>query len=133
MSNNPFNWSNDQLVQAMANACARAGRSNSGLCIDVGAPYDMQEATFLKSVVLAKLDGANPPFSPGEKVSLQKGCSGWSMEGRNINPSDVLTVRRLFYKEKGGSDWHIQFKEIEGSRGIALYDANNFKKVSKKT
>lgn len=47
--------SDEQLVQGLVDACLRAGRSNSGLCITASTESDMKRARDYRDALLLRL------------------------------------------------------------------------------
>jgi hypothetical protein len=135
MGTSPFDMEALELVNRFMNACAEAGISRSGLCIDVAAGIKLRKAHLLKAAVLARIEGATPPFKTGDKVKVaQNQCfsakaEGW--KGARVEPRMILTVNGIFYE--GNGKWLLDFKEIPhetGSLSDAQYNAGYFEKAS---
>ena len=134
MSQNEYELTNEELLDAFLQAVARAGVSNSGLVFDAMAGHERAEAAYLNGVVLSRLDGVKPPFSRGAQVAPKEAASVPVLSvnrGRHghrvyIGPEKKgkYTVNRVVYE--GNAKWSLYFKEVEEYR----YPAEHFKAVS---
>lgn len=126
---NPYDWDNETLLKGFMRACAKAGVSGSGLCYDPFAHYDHAEALFLKGVVLAKMEGARPPFKPSDNVVTTSERRTWPQGGLQsdlIPPGEIVKVVRIQYDGKGV--WKVG---IRGHENL-LYRTEDFSLVPPK-
>jgi len=114
-----YEMSDQELVEAFMNACARAGASNSGLVIDFSAPSDRAEAHYLKGVVLARLAGVKPLLRRGARVQVNQAHSGGvrstnydreSYSYHKIEPGSMHEITRVHYMD---GKWELSFKGPE--------------------
>lgn len=107
-----YEMPHNQLIDKLAEACARSGTANSGLVIDVMAGSYAWDAGYFKGVVLSRLEGLAPPLRPGNLVRCVR--DSWkyyrdSYEGpSNIEANVQLAVSRVWYKD---GKWFLEFKE----------------------
>ena len=128
-----YDFTNDTLVELFMDACGEAGASNSGSVIDFRAGAHLEDAHYLKGVVLSRLDGKKPPFERDDVVVIKPEIQTvrperyWEPEiGHNRN----FTVWRVhYYNEK----WFLEFRGISNDRGIVLYDVEKFELVKPET
>ena len=92
MSKWAYDYTNEELVKAFMSACAHAGAASSGLVIDVTGPYQVEEAHYLKGVLLARLDQQAPPFRRKDCVKTRGGASVRSTDywGRGVEGKEAL-------------------------------------------
>ena len=115
-----------ELVDRFMKACARAGVSNSGLCMDPSAGADIVQMNYLRGAVLARMDGQKPPFKSGkvgvkEEVVLPIRPRGY--DAPCLKEKRVYTIDRVWYD--GG--WYLTFKELSNwSELKAQYPATQF-------
>ncbi len=118
-----YEQDNIQLLDRLINASAKAGVSQSGLIFSPMTNIDVLNLAYLKGVVLARLEGVKPPFSPQTKVEVPEGQTARGVcEQEVLEPLTRLTVERVFYL--GGGNWGFQFREKQG-----LFLSNHFKVV----
>lgn len=124
-----YEMTNEGLIQAFARACAEAGLSSSGLVIDLMGPAHASEARYLKSVLLARLEGQKPPFSRGDVVHSKSGASIRAVEYGTLSatpgPHEIL---RIHYE--GNGKWLLEIRDIpegtEGTWGTPKFPAEEF-------
>ena len=111
---NAYELDNEALLKEFMNACGRAGTSNSGLCYDLAASEHLKYAHYLKGVVLAKIEGEDPPFKPGDIVICVKrdgaypafGYSSFPLPGTILCQRQPKKIIRVYYK--GGKKWEVE-------------------------
>jgi len=122
---NPYEWDDEQLLREFANACGRAGVSNSGLVISFCAGDDNTRKAYLWTVLEARLAGVKPPFSPGQQIKPTGKKTAPSPIGNGFGPQlsrslpTILTVASIWYYN---GRWDIQLKELDES--TARWDDN---------
>lgn len=109
---NPYSWSDSRLLDEFMNACARAGVSGSGLVISLSGNSDLGKAHYLRNVLSARLNRAEPPAKPGDKVR-PKSCTIAPSHYRGGRPPlrklpDTLTIEKIYYR---GDRWEYVFEE----------------------
>ncbi len=109
---NPYNWSNDVLLDALVRVAARAGVSNSGLVIDLSASSDVSQLHYLKGVMLARLHGKQLPFNLGDAVKPKSGglVKGRVSDGfcpREASFNEPEKIVKLWYL--GNDRWEVGF------------------------
>jgi len=117
---------NEQLIQAFARTCAASGVANSGLVVDVMGPIHASEARYLKSVLLARLEGQKPPFNRRDLVESKSLQAVWSADGARFSatpgPHEIF---RVHYE--GNGKWFLEFKDIpEGRLEAPRFPAEEF-------
>jgi len=122
-----YEASNSELVDRFMEACARAGVSNSGLCIDMLAGADVVQMNYLKGAILARLDGQKPPFAPGTKVRVKDGVAlpirAKHYDAPDLKGEQTYTIDRVWYN----SIWYLTFLEMaDFSELKAQYQAERF-------
>ena len=121
---NPYEWDADTLLVCFMRACVRVG-SNSG-AFSPSTGNDLGEAHYLQGVVLARIKGVKPPFSPGAQVRPKKPIVSPSLRNdykRSKSPRElpqVLTVRRVNYL--GSNAWTLIFQEETDATADLDYD-----------
>jgi len=70
-----YDYTHAELVDAFWRTVAKAGVSNSGLAIDIMAGHDRAEASYLRGVLLSRLELQERPFTRGDYVRLSKSDS----------------------------------------------------------
>ncbi len=126
MSQWAYGLPNKELVEEFARACAQSGMSNSGLVIDVmGSVYYAEEVRYLKGVLLARLEGAKPPFGRGDIVKTKTGKNVYSVEHAYSLPHNQRQIiSRIYYD---GGRWLLKFKGVPaGERGYPRFNADEF-------
>lgn len=116
----------EQLVEAFARACVRAGASNSGFVLDPLGPGWAQEVQYFKGVMLARLAGVKPSFVPNAMVQPRSGQAVRPFEywGRSVPPGPHKVHKIHYIKGK----WYLEFEE-EGlfqNGGYSRYSADEF-------
>lgn len=111
---NPYALSDERLISEFASACRRSGFSNSGLVISFSAGSDASYASYLESVLLARLQRETPPFQPGQVVAPKEMetkpfNNGWKRSSHPRQLPEKLTVERVYYL--GNQKWLLRFKE----------------------
>lgn len=128
MANSPYLLSNTDLLNTFMRACSRAGASNNGMVIDFMAPYDAQYAQYLKGVVLARIDGKQPPFTEGSIVVLsgQDPLLDDIYLKAPITPGTHLAINQVHYL--GNNQWRLVFKGIDPAYDgrIPIYKPDRF-------
>jgi len=127
MSEWAYDMSNGELIDAFANACARSGASNSGLCIDPMGPWHAADARYFKSVLLARLEGLKPPFKRGDVVKTKSGQGAHSMDywGPSMPHNAHQTIHRIYYD--GNGRWLLDFEGISSKeRRDPQFNADDF-------
>lgn len=126
MSQWAYEMNNETLVKEFADACAKAGTACSGLVIDVRGPEYVEEAQYLKGVLLARLDGLKPPFKRDDTVRpAQKNIRAVDWWGGVLPEKPSFKIVRIYYAGKG--QWLLAFQGIpEGDRGYPKFDTLNF-------
>lgn len=109
---NPYRWEHSRLVNEFSSACMRAGVSNSGFVISFSSGHDAMKARYLGSVLLARLEKANPPFVPGEVVTPLgkiREIAGYYFGNGGLSLPNRLTVEEVWYRTN--NSWLLVFKE----------------------
>ena len=90
--------SGEDLLNVFFRACAQAGISNSGLVMSFSASDDINEASYFKGVVLARLEGAKPPFRRDDVVRLNSDAvvSLWNKKP-SFSPDEPKKIERIYY------------------------------------
>jgi hypothetical protein len=133
MSNSTaYELTNEKLIREFMRVCEWAGTANSGLAIDCMAGSYLEDAHYLKGVVLSRLDGKIPPFKRGNVVRAVPGIGGrvfptFPNSEPRIDLGRNYTVSRVHYRDDGR--WFLEFRGLEGNRGTPHYDAKEFKVV----
>ncbi|MCG7851022.1 MAG: hypothetical protein MIO92_00715 [Methanosarcinaceae archaeon] len=119
---------NESLIKEFMQACGRSGAANSGLVFDAFGPTYASKVRYLKGALLARLDGVEPPFCPGDIVQVQ------AKSDNKVHDSDYRTslphgsqqkVQKIHYG--GNEKWFLEFTGIpEGDKGCPLFDACGF-------
>lgn len=108
-----YELSNVELTDTFMKACARAGVSNSGLCIDPSAGADVVEMNYIKGAVLARMDGQKPPFEPETKVKIKEEVvlpePKHYYHAPDLEGNQTYTIDRVWY-DKG--KWYLTFLEM---------------------
>jgi hypothetical protein len=127
-----YNWPPAKLLDTFMQASARAGVSGSGLVIDLSSGTHSADATYLKGVLLARLEGAVPELKPGDKVRATSSLlrpltmGDWRVWISSRNVKGDLTISKILYL--GNKSWAYQFKEENEMTaykdGIHLQDEN---------
>ena len=120
--------SNVELIERFMKACARAGISNSGLCIDPSAGAQIVQMNYLRGVILARLDGQKPPFKHDMKVGVKKGAvlpvRPKCYYAPNLEGKQTYTIDRVWYDS---GTWYLTFKEFRDWNELeAQYPAEQF-------
>lgn len=128
MSKLAYDYTNEELVDALGKSAARCGFSNSGLVIDPMAGYDRQEYHYLKGVLLSRLDGEQPPARRGDIVVLGPEGSGrptlYSIRGNgSVSKGKKLEITRTWYL--GNGRWAYSFDSATEYQ----FAAENFEKA----
>ncbi len=120
-----YDLTNEELVEKLKSACARAGCSNSGLVIDVMAGSDLEHARYLAGVVLSRLNGKQPPFKSGMTVRVKPGSQAKTerYNAQEINPDSNYTISKVHYSNN--DKWLLHFREVENGN----YYADNFEVI----
>jgi hypothetical protein len=126
---NPYAWNNEKLVHEFMHATAKSANANSGLVIDVTGPIHAKRVHYLKGVLLARLDGKQPPFSPGAALRIKHGARvGGVWWVPQLSHDNQYTVMQVLYED---GKWLMTFKGVsEHERyGTPAYDADAFELV----
>jgi len=127
MSEWAYEMSNKDIIDAFGKACAQSGVSNSGICIDPMGPYHAGEAHYFRGVLLARLEGLEPPFNRGDVTKVKSGQRirpvDWGMEPLPESRSH-FTITRIHYD--GNGKWFLEFEGVSGERGQSRFDADGF-------
>ena len=111
---NVYDMPNGKIIEEFMQACAKASISNSGLCIDVMAGYELERAYYLKGVVLARMDKQTPPFKSGDVVKPKfervPSADWW---GTTQLADTHLKIKRVLYI--GNGKWQLGFIGVEHS------------------
>ena len=121
-----YDWPNEKLINAYAEACMRAGVSNSGLVIDFMSGTNHEEARYLRGVILSRLDGKTQSFRRDDVVVIKtdiRTVSAKQYWGLALGHNKNFTIWRIHYDN---GRWFLEFRGIRGDRGAALYDAEKF-------
>lgn len=128
-----YEMSNEELVDAFANACAASGTANSGLVIDITGPAKASRACYFRGVLLARLEGQKPPFNLSDAVQTKsdkevRAANHWRCGG--VVSHDVQQrIRKIHYG--GNGRWFLEFENIpEGEEGYPQFEAEKFVRVS---
>lgn len=125
-----YDYSNEELVREFWVTCAKAGVSNSGLVIDVGAGSHMEQAQYMGGIVLSRLEGKTLPFKRGDVVRAKpeiKLVYPHQYWGSEIGSGRSYEVKRVHYYV--GGKWFLEFYGVRGERGAPHYNAENFELV----
>lgn len=122
-----YEYTDEELVEALIRAAAEAGFSNSGLVISPASGIHRERLNYLKGVTVARLEGESPPIKPVSVVTLKDRHSSGAENFRSpdAEKNKEYTVRRVCYKR---SKWYLSF--VEGDRD-AKYPYENFEVVEK--
>ena len=127
MNKYAYDMSNTELLNAMTQAAANAGTSNSGIIYDPMAPTHVVQLIYLRGVVLSRLEGQLPPFRRGDEVVLKddrpvytKSCDGRSVGGKFLEEEGPFTVSRAWYVDD--ETWRLSFRK----HGEHCYDGIRF-------
>lgn len=134
-SENPYEWSNEFVIQAFARACAESGTANSGLVIDICAGMKAERASHLAGVLRARLDAVKPSFKAGDIVKPIR-------KARSIDPrfdsmatlslDKIYRIRLVWYG--GNGKWAFTLNDLESASGPdPKYNADDFSSVPVET
>lgn len=101
----------EELVKKFRDMAAQAGISGSGLVIDFAAGYTFLEASYLEGAVLARIEGVQPPFSPGMLLKPKDGKVQGYGRPKSIEVEEIVTVGRVFYEGRGR--WTMELRGLE--------------------
>ena len=131
-----YDYSRAELVDAFWRTVAKAGVSNSGLAIDIMAGHDRAEASYLRGVLLSRLELQERPFTRGDYVRLSKSDSRCIVSSVNpygdyythgrAEPGKTYVVARTIYE--GAGKWSLCFEGSFDDRPYR-YPAEHFEKV----
>jgi hypothetical protein len=127
MSQWAYDMSNGELIDAFAQACAKSGVSNSGLCIDPWGPLHATEAYYLKGVLLARMEGLKPPLKRGDVVRSKSDQNVHSVDylGPSLAHDSDQTIHRINYG--GNGKWLLEFFDVpREERGIPQFNIDDF-------
>lgn len=128
MSKYAFDMSNEELLDDLVYAAAKAGSANSGGVFDVAGPMYVEEFKYLRGVVLSRLEGQTPPFRRGDTLTLKAKVQGRRVYAKDCKDhstskylveGESLTVYRMWYF--GSGNWKVTF-----GRGTDCYDCDYF-------
>ncbi len=131
MATYAYDMGHQGLLDAMAHAAAETGISGSGLVIDPAAPFHREEYHYLRGVVLARLEGQEPPVRRGDQVVYEDERPSDTFHSENqsghrrktLGDTGPYIVYRVWYL--GDGKWALSF---EGSHEWR-FDNSKFKKV----
>ena len=135
MSRSIFDIGHDDLVGLLVVAAVKAGAATSGGVFDPTGPTRVVELRHLRGIVLARLEGKNPPpFRPGDKVSLKetnhgrtihaRDFEGFSTSSKTLKGNGPFVIYRIWYY---GEKWSLSLLSPE--RDELLYDCDLFQPV----
>jgi len=135
-STSAYDLSNEKLIGLFSGACLKAGASNSRTVLNPSGRYDMAEAAFLQGVVLARLDGKEPPFIEGTSVQVIQVnrrflfVSARKWDAPLVRNENKYVVRRVLYDER---TWYLNLisTDPDHNKDIAehYYMADEFEEV----
>ena len=141
-----YDCSNEELTKKFWEALARAAVSGSGLVISFTGGYERAEAFYLYGVVLSRLEGKRPPFTPGDRVRISPDatyqCHSVNTVGEYYSlgksqPDTEYEVAKVYYEKQyrpHSSDheyvWTLSFAQEE--MVDYRFPADRFEKVKQK-
>lgn len=132
MLNDPWQLSPEELLDKFMEICQKVQAPINWWKHHVIAPSVVAERDYFKVVILARLEGKNPPFKAGDKVKPkdEKIRAIFSLRGCCRIPGDeIQVVWRVYYNGKG--QWHLSFKDIlSGIETEPFFKAKDFCLVS---
>lgn len=128
MSKLAYDYTNEELIDAVGRAAAQSGFSNSGMVIDIMAGSHRQEYIYLRGVLLSRLDGKQPSARRGDIVVVEGKGSGrptvYSLRGNGaVSKGKKLEITRTWYL--GNERWAYSFDNATEHQ----FAAENFEKV----
>ena len=123
-----YEMGNKDLVSEFGRVCGRSGSSNNGCAIDCSGSMWAEEARYFKGVLLARLEGAKPPFKPGDKVKVGKNNTARSTDWRcefSLPPNSSHKIHRIHYGGEG--KWFLEIKNPSPQKeDRSLFDLGHF-------
>lgn len=137
---NSKTWAYDlpshELVERLSDAAARTGISNSGLVIALGRAYHRTGFTYLRGVVMSRMEQKRPPFKLGAEFQLREGLRTSRSKNHDgdlqyctAESGTVYELCQLWYLPKSFKSpewgWQLEF----GSLPNWLFAADDFSKL----
>ncbi len=93
-----------------------------------GEKHVVREAFLLRNVMMARMDGAMPPFMPGDIIIPKFGSVNSKRPlGIVLSPEQEYRAKSLEYL--GNSKWLVEINEKVHVHGRAMFPAESFEKV----
>jgi len=122
-----YEMTHQDLVTEFADVCARLGTVNSGLVISMtGSSRHARDVQYLEGVLMARLDGVQPPFKRDHVVhaKIKNGATSMGLSRIVLKQDQPVTIHRIHY-DKGR--WLLEFRGVSNrERESPLFSASDF-------